>query len=248
MVLSDLSFSVRPGERVVLLGVNGCGKTTRPQGARRAAGSRERDHPLRRRAARRAGASTTPAFRRRFRSEVALLFQNVDAMLFNPTVADEIAFGPRQLGLPDVDGPGGALGPGVRRRALPRPPAVRAVRRREEAGRAGRAPRHRPEGAAPRRADGQPRSGLGGAARRLPRRARGRHRHRLDPQPLDRRGARARAPSCSRPGRPGVLLRRPHRRAPRERAAPRRERPRPPPRAPARRRRSTPTSTSTIRE
>ena len=44
------------------------------------------------------------AFRRRFRGEVALLFQNVDAMLFNPTVADEIAFGPRQLGLADVDG------------------------------------------------------------------------------------------------------------------------------------------------
>jgi cobalt/nickel transport system ATP-binding protein len=35
---------------------------------------------------------------------VALLFQNVDAMLFNPTVADEIAFGPRQLGLDDVAG------------------------------------------------------------------------------------------------------------------------------------------------
>ena len=34
---------------------------------------------------------------------MAFLFQNVDAMLFNPTVADEIAFGPRQLGLPDVD-------------------------------------------------------------------------------------------------------------------------------------------------
>ncbi|MBI4699982.1 MAG: ABC transporter ATP-binding protein, partial [Deltaproteobacteria bacterium] len=42
------------------------------------------------------------AFRRRFRGEVALLFQNVDAMLFNTSVADEIAFGPRHLGLPDV--------------------------------------------------------------------------------------------------------------------------------------------------
>jgi cobalt/nickel transport system ATP-binding protein len=34
---------------------------------------------------------------------VAFLFQNVDAMLFNPTVADEIAFGPRQLGCTDVE-------------------------------------------------------------------------------------------------------------------------------------------------
>jgi cobalt/nickel transport system ATP-binding protein len=44
------------------------------------------------------------AFHQRFRREVVLLFQNPDTMLFNPTVFDEIAFGPRQLGLDDVDG------------------------------------------------------------------------------------------------------------------------------------------------
>jgi cobalt/nickel transport system ATP-binding protein len=101
-VLRDVTFSVAPGERVVLLGVNGCGKTTLlkaldglvvPTGGSIAYGG----EPL---TARRLD---EPAFRRRFRGEVALLFQNVDAMLFNPTVADEIAFGPRQLGLPDVD-------------------------------------------------------------------------------------------------------------------------------------------------
>ncbi len=102
VVLQDLSFSIERGERVVLLGVNGCGKTTLlklldglvfpTRGKIRFAGE-----PLDARALDRA------SFRRRFRSEVALLFQNVDAMLFNPSVADEIAFGPRQLGLPDVD-------------------------------------------------------------------------------------------------------------------------------------------------
>jgi cobalt/nickel transport system ATP-binding protein len=102
VVLQDLSFSVQPGERVVLLGVNGCGKTTlfklldglafATRGTIRYAGE-----PLD------AKALDGAAFRRRFRSEVALLFQNVDAMLFNPSVADEIAFGPRQLGLADVD-------------------------------------------------------------------------------------------------------------------------------------------------
>ncbi len=101
VALQDLSFSIQPGERVVLLGVNGCGKTTLlklldgltfpTRGTIRYAGE-----PLD------AKALDGTAFRRRFRSEVALLFQNVDAMLFNPSVADEIAFGPRQLGLADV--------------------------------------------------------------------------------------------------------------------------------------------------
>ena len=102
VVLQDLSFSIEAGERVVLLGVNGCGKTTLlklldglafpTRGRIRYAGE-----PLD------GAALDGAAFRRRFRTEVALLFQNVDAMLFNPSVADEIAFGPRQLGLADVD-------------------------------------------------------------------------------------------------------------------------------------------------
>ncbi len=101
-VLRDVTFSVSPGERVVLLGVNGCGKTTLLKALDGllipGAGSvRYGGVPLE------PGRLDEPAFRRRFRGEVALLFQNVDAMLFNPSVADEIAFGPRQLGLPDVE-------------------------------------------------------------------------------------------------------------------------------------------------
>ncbi len=101
-VIDGLTFAVAPGERLVLLGVNGCGKTTLlkaldglafPSAGRIAYGGVALE-PAR---------LAEPAFRRRFRGEVGLLFQNVDAMLFNPTVADEIAFGPRQLGLPDPD-------------------------------------------------------------------------------------------------------------------------------------------------
>jgi len=102
-VIEDLSFEVRAGERVVVLGVNGCGKTTL---LRLLDGLAFPDAGDVRYAGRPLDASVVdePAFRRRFRSEVALLFQNVDAMLFNPTVRDEIAFGPRQLGQSDVDG------------------------------------------------------------------------------------------------------------------------------------------------
>jgi len=102
-VLRDLGFSIAEGERVVVLGVNGCGKTTllkvldgllfATSGEVRYGGA-----PLD------ARALDDAATRRRFRGEVAFLFQNVDAMLFNPTVADEIAFGPRQLGLEGVEG------------------------------------------------------------------------------------------------------------------------------------------------
>lgn len=101
-MLRDVTLSLSSGARVVVLGVNGCGKTTLLKALDGllfpSAGTIAYD-----------GEHLTAKrldqvdFRRRFRSEVALLFQNVDAMLFNPTVADEIAFGPRQLGLTDVD-------------------------------------------------------------------------------------------------------------------------------------------------
>ncbi|MCU0841805.1 MAG: energy-coupling factor ABC transporter ATP-binding protein [Thiobacillaceae bacterium] len=102
VALGELSLRVEPGEKAVLLGANGTGKSTLlkilagllapTSGTYRYQG--EAVDPKRLRNA---------ARNRRFRREVALLFQNPDAMLFNPTVFDEIAFGPRQLGLKDVD-------------------------------------------------------------------------------------------------------------------------------------------------
>ena len=93
-VLEGLSFRMAPGQRVALVGANGSGKTTllhlivgllQPTAGRiKAFGQTRRSeadfHEVRRRA--------------------GLLFQDPDDQLFCPTVAEDVAFGPLNLGLP----------------------------------------------------------------------------------------------------------------------------------------------------
>ena len=98
-VLRDFSLSVETGECLALRGDNGAGKTTLlrvlnglsfPQrGIYRFDGETvDRAYLKNQRRAK--------IFHRR----VGYLFQNPDVMLFNATLREEIAFGPRQLGLP----------------------------------------------------------------------------------------------------------------------------------------------------
>ncbi len=101
-VLRDFSMSVEAGECVVLTGDNGAGKTTLfrilnglsfPQaGTYRFDGTEITGALLKK-----------PARAKAFHRRVGYLFQNPDVMLFCASVREEIAFGPRQLGLREAE-------------------------------------------------------------------------------------------------------------------------------------------------
>ncbi|MDQ6759088.1 MAG: energy-coupling factor ABC transporter ATP-binding protein, partial [Acidobacteriota bacterium] len=99
IALNGLSMQVERGERVALLGANGSGKSTllrlldalyfAEEGSVRFRGAALTEEQMQ-----------DDGFAFDFRRRVGLVFQNPDVQLFNPTVFDEVAFGPLQLRWP----------------------------------------------------------------------------------------------------------------------------------------------------
>lgn len=100
--LHRIDLAIEDGEKIVLLGSNGTGKTTLLKILDALIFPTEGLYRYQDRAID-AHSMKDPKTARFFRREVVLLFQNPDAMLFNPTVYEEIAFGPLQLGGDDLD-------------------------------------------------------------------------------------------------------------------------------------------------
>lgn len=103
-VLRDFSLTVERGERVALLGPNGSGKTTLMRiinalefpdsGEYRFGGT-----PV----VREEVEAKNRLFAKALHQRIGFVFQSSDTQLFCPSVEEEIAFGPLQMGLPDAE-------------------------------------------------------------------------------------------------------------------------------------------------
>ena len=97
--LRGISFRVKPGECLALLGPNGSGKSTLllhlngllPEKTTGDGAVKIFNEPV------------TAKNLQSIRRQVGLLFQDPDDQLFCPTVAEDVAFGPQQMGLPGTE-------------------------------------------------------------------------------------------------------------------------------------------------
>ena len=95
-MLRDISFSIEKGEKVALVGLNGSGKSTlllHSNGLLLP----DRGTVIVN------GTTVTSMTLDAARRAVGMVFQNADDQLFMPTVEADVAFGPRNMGLPEEE-------------------------------------------------------------------------------------------------------------------------------------------------
>jgi len=92
-VLQDISLTIQPGERVGLIGPNGAGKSTLFLSICGILQPTSGEIQL----------FGKPVVTGEFRSEIGLVFQNPNDQLFCPSVWDDVAFGPENMGLSEAE-------------------------------------------------------------------------------------------------------------------------------------------------
>lgn len=102
VALRYISFNVHRGETIILQGPNGCGKSTLikilngilypEEGTYEFNGQEISEKTLK-----------DNVFSKRFHQKIGYVFQNSDVQLFCPSVEEEIAFGPEQMGLSEEE-------------------------------------------------------------------------------------------------------------------------------------------------
>lgn len=101
-VLKNLSLELEAGQCLIVKGDNGTGKTTLFRVLNGLAFPQQGSYEF-------AGISITSKYlednvhAKLFHKRIGYLFQNPDIMLFNNNVYDEVAFGPRQMGMADAE-------------------------------------------------------------------------------------------------------------------------------------------------
>lgn len=101
-VLKDFSLEIEEGSCVIVKGDNGSGKSTLFRVINGLSFPQKGEYYF-------DGALINRAYldintnSKSFHKRIGYLFQNPDVMLFNPSVFDEVAFGPRQMGISDEE-------------------------------------------------------------------------------------------------------------------------------------------------